>query len=141
VQFGCDAPANTGTTCTFSPTTVNGAGTTTLTITPTGASTTSRNTRDPFQRKGGEVFLGMLLCLTPLGWRGNRRLRGRMLSLLLLAGIGLAGLGCSTTKISSSLPPSSTVTPAGSLQFTITTAVTSGSQTTTQKSYLTVNVT
>jgi len=141
VQFGCDAPANTGTTCTFSPTTVNGAGTTTLTITTTGASTTSRNTRDPFQRKGGEVFLGMLLCLTPLGWRGNRRLRGRMLSLLLLAGIGLAGLGCSTTKISSSLPPSSTVTPAGSLQFTITTAVTSGSQTTTQKSYLTVNVT
>jgi len=141
VQFGCDAPANTGTTCTFNPTTVSGAGTTTLTITTTGASTTSSNARDPLHRKGGEVFLGMLLCLTPLGWRGNRRLRGRMLSLFLLAAIGLAGLGCSTTKISSSLPPSSTVTPPGSLQFTITTAVTSGSQTTTQKSYLTVNVT
>jgi subtilase family serine protease len=141
VQFACNAPLNTGTTCTFAPATVSGAGTTTLTITTTASSTTSSNSRSPFPRKGAGVFLGMLLCLAPLGWRGNRRLRARALSLVLLVGLGLAGVGCSTTQVSSSLPSQNPATPAGSLQFTITTAVTSGSQTTTQKSYITVNVT
>ncbi len=141
VQFGCAAPADTGTTCSFNPASVTGSGTTTLTITTTGSSSTSGNSCDPFHRKGAGLFLGALLCLAPLGWRGHRRLRGRLLALCLLAGIGMAGLGCSSTKLSSSLPPQNTVTPSGSLQFTITTAVTSGSQTTTQKSYLTVNVT
>ena len=145
VTFGCTPPASTETTCSFSPLTLSGGGTTTMTITTTAATySSSVKTGDQHARLGGHgagswriaagstSALATLLCLM----LPRRRRTIPMLFLALLMVSLPAGLGCglgiltNTNSGSGSGSGSGTITdpgtPLGTSNFTITTAGTDG---------------
>jgi hypothetical protein len=129
VTFGCTPPASTETACSFSPVSLIGGGSTTMTITttaPTSTSTTG-SARAALQRDwnlaAGATF-AMLFFVVP------RQRRALPTLLLLLCGVCLtANLGCgvATTDPSSPTDPGS---PLGTQIFTITAAGSNGVSTT-----------
>jgi hypothetical protein len=147
VQFGCNAPANTYTTCAFNPAKVSGNGQTTFTITTTGLSPSSVHRTDFFTHGGAALACLLLGCL-PFGSRFRRRVLGAarssalMLAVLaatVLTGTVLALTGCSSSAIPKS-PFAGTPTPPGTQVFEVITAVTANSQTISQDTWINVNI-
>jgi hypothetical protein len=137
VQFSCVAPSNTSTTCSISPATLNGSGTTTMTIDTSGTSTSS-DARLPLLAGGGGALACMLLLCSPFGRRANGKLRGGAWLGLLFC-LAFAGtLGCGNSSSSKSL--SGTPTPPEALIFTVSSTASLNGQTATQRTNITVNV-
>lgn len=143
IQFGCQEPANTFTTCTFNPTALSGDGQTTLTITTTGPGRSSaRNHGLGVFAKRARVLACLLLCCAPFGARFRRKLPksgaflAAMLAVLLLGSAALSG--CSSG--SSSSASTSTPTPTGTQSFKVITSTTLNNQVIQQNTYITVTV-
>jgi trimeric autotransporter adhesin len=127
VSFGCTPPASSEITCSFSQTTLQGGGTTTMTIVTTAAKA------KPVQqalggrgvwRLGAGSTLAMLVCFAL-----PRRKRAMPLLLTSLLALSLApALGCGAAVSSTQDPvtPTDPGTPLGTQSFTITTAGTDG---------------
>ena len=136
VSFGCTPPPNAGITCSFSPTLLNGSGTTTLTVN-TVASHLRQNEQASLAHRGliGGISLAGLLCfLLPAGKR--RRLPAMLLVLIALA--LSTNLGCSDNG-SFLNGQTGNGTPLGTSILTVTTAGSNG--TTTVRHNYTVQVT
>jgi len=127
VTFGCVPPANTETTCSFSPTVLNGSGITTLVITTTAPVTAENRGFGP--RLGGGAALAFVLAL----FVPRRRRALRSLSLVLTAAVMVLQLtGCTVTQATGSGSPVKTTdpgSPLGTVMFSITTAGTDGTNT------------
>ncbi|WP_162537630.1 Ig-like domain repeat protein [Granulicella sp. WH15] len=121
VIFTCTAPANSGITCSFSPATLTGSGTTTLNIATTPAQTSSLRTL-----AGGTAALATLLSLL-FPSRRRRRLLPTLLLLLLALGI-TSNLGCGSDSTSSN-GLSTGGTPFGTSVLNITATGTVGTAT------------
>ena len=129
VTFGCTPPANAEMACSFSPLSLNGGGSTTMTITTKAP--VAGSVRHAALRRGwnaaADSVLAMLFCFVL-----PRRRRALPTLLLLLCSIGLtANLGCmpgtSTENTQASdPPPSDPGTPLGTQIFTITSAGSNG---------------
>jgi hypothetical protein len=133
VTFGCTPPANTETTCSFSPVSLTGGGSTTLQITTTAPTTTTTTASNRTNSAGTWNFFGGT-ALAALIWFAAPRRRGSLakLLLLMLAVAVTANLGCGSGKNSSnggSTTPTDSGTPLGTLSFTITTAGSDGTNT------------
>ena len=130
VTFGCTPPASTETACSFSPVSLIGGGSTTMTITttaPVTGSTTGSARHAALQRNwnlaAGATF-AMLFFAVP------RRRRALPTLLLLLCAVCLtANLGCGGVTTDPS-DPSDPGTPLGTQIFTITAAGSNGVSTT-----------
>ena len=133
VTFGCTPPPNTETTCSFSPISVSGGGSTTMTIqttAPVAAATTSTSAALRTQRKPEWTILTGASLAVLFCFAVPRRRRVPTL-LLLLCAVGLtSGMGCgqgaSGSPSASSSAPSDPGTPLGTQMFTITTAGSDG---------------
>ena len=132
VSFGCTPPSSTETSCSFNPVTLNGGGSTTMTIATTAATAgTTSSTKSsrltlggPWHLAAGSALAGMLCLLLPR----RRRAIPVMLCLLLACGLSTS-LGCSlisTTDNSTPTTPADPGTPLGTTTFTITTAGSDG---------------
>lgn len=139
VQFGCNPPANTFTTCTFAPTAVTGNGQTTLTIATSSPNGTSANLRGlRLFTAQGSALACVLLCCTSFGARFRRSIGPRWFLMLPLLLFGIALIGCSGG--SSSHLSQSTPTPAGTQVFEVITSTTVNGQTVEQDTYIDVDV-
>ncbi len=136
IQFGCNPPANTFTTCTFAPTSVAGNGETTLTIATSSPNETSADLR--LLTSQGSALACVLLCCTSFGARLRRSIGSRIYLLLPLLLFGIALVGCGGGSSSSHL--SSTPTPPGTQVFEVITSTSVNSQTVEQDTYVSVNV-
>lgn len=130
VNFGCTPPSNAETTCSFSPVSLTGGGSTTLTIATTAAVTQS--SRNGGQHRPFTTWNGLAgSTLAVLLWCGLPRRRRAMPTLfLVLAAICFtANIGCGNGK---SDPPATTDpgTPLGSQIYTVTAAGSDGVNTT-----------
>jgi hypothetical protein len=129
ISFGCTPPSNAEITCSFSPVSITGGGSTTLTIVTTGAST-AKDQKGNLSSGLSTPFAGTALAL--LTWwvlpRRSRRLLPKLL--LLVLSISLAsGLGCGSgnnTSNSSDPAPTDSGTPLGTQILTITAAGSDG---------------
>ncbi len=133
VIFGCTPTPNTLVTCSFSPTTLTGGGTTTMTIITTAPKVAElrhpAELRQPAERQptsskllGGIAFAALLCFFLPR----NRR---RLPTLLLLAlGVGLSfNLGCGSGDFAPNpVSTGSGGTPHGTTTIQINTAATDG---------------
>jgi len=125
VTFGCSPPPNTETTCSFSPVSLTGGGSTTLQITTTAA-TTQVATNGRIQREwnlfGGTALAALLWFVAP------RRRIGLSKLLLVLAAVAItANLGCGSGKDTTNTGTvTDSGTPLGTQTFTITTAGSDG---------------
>lgn len=137
VQFSCVAPSNTATTCSISPATLNGSGTTTMTIDTSGTSASS-DARLPLLAGGGGALACMLLLCSSFGRRANGRLRGGAWLGLLLCLMFAGTLGCGNSSPAKGL--SGTPTPPESMIFTVSSTASLNGQTATQQTNITVNV-
>jgi len=144
VQVVCSVPTQDDMTCTASPQDVTPNATVTFTVQTfaEGSTTTSANRRpQPFwpRAAGGTALAALAFFLLP-PFRRARRLLGKsagraLIFLLLLVGLGGAGLGCNSTT-----PVVSTGTPLGVAQLTITASVNVNTVVTSQSLTLPVNV-
>jgi hypothetical protein len=132
VSFGCTPPSNTETTCSFSPATLVGGGSTTLQITTTAATTSTKMARLnlPQGLFGGSVLAAMFCFAMP---HRRRSLLSRLVVLLAAVGL-LANVGCGLGKIPiDSSPETPTVTdpgtPLGTQMFILTVAGSDGTNT------------
>src|SRR5581483_1319572 len=80
IQFGCNPPANTFTTCTFAPTSVTGNGQTTLSVTTSSSNGTSADLR--LVAAQGSALACVFFCCTPFGARFRRGIGPRLFLLL-----------------------------------------------------------
>ena len=144
ITFGCLPQPNTDITCAFSPAVLNGAGTTTLTISTNSAGKAistqhAANTQGSglAGRIAGGTALAALLCVLLPG-RRRRRLPTLLLGLLALA--LTTNLGCSSDNFANGGTTStSTGTPLGSSIVTVTAAGTNGVSTVRHLYYIQVN--
>jgi trimeric autotransporter adhesin len=131
VTFGCTPPANTETNCSFSPTSLNGSGSTTMTVTTTAPVAASAMRRAGLTRprqnlwnvSSGAVLALLVCCLSP------RRRRLIPALLLLLCSVTLvSSVGCTAPPSQSTTPttPADPGSPLGTQFFTVTTAGTNG---------------
>ncbi len=132
VAFGCTPPPNSESSCSFSPASVTGAGSTTLTII-TASPQTQATRQTPIRNQPGasaviamSLVSGLLLPL-PLGRRS--RLPSLLLALLASACLS-AALGCGLISTAGKDTPAPTPTdpgtPLGTQNFTITAAGSDG---------------
>jgi hypothetical protein len=129
ISFGCTPPSNAEITCSFSPVSITGGGSTTLTIVTTAAST-AKDREGNLSLRLPAPFAGTALAL--LTWwvlpRRSRRLLPKLL--LLVLSISLAsGLGCGSgnnASNSSDPAPTDSGTPLGTQILTITAAGSDG---------------
>ena len=131
VTFGCTPPANAETTCSFSPTSLSGGGSTTMTITTTApvAGSDRRGALEDLRRNLGSAVSGTVLallvcCLSPR----RRRLIPTLLILLCAAGLA-SSVGCTPGTVPStttSTTPPDPGSPLGTQMFAITTAGSNG---------------
>ena len=113
LQFGCKVPGGTQITCTFSPATLTGSGTTILTLQTAGATAAVVRGKAEGIRSGGALYIavasGMLLLCVP-------RLRhntGALLALVLCAGIVSGGCGLGMVDATNNSSGTSTGTLSG----------------------------
>ena len=99
VTFGCTPPANTETACSFSPTSLNGGGSTTMTITTTAPVTGSarRGSVDDLRRIMGGAASGTVLALLFLFVSPRRRRLLPTLLIMFCAVALAASVGCTPT--------------------------------------------
>jgi hypothetical protein len=132
VSFGCTPPSSTETSCSFSPVTLSGGGSTTMTIVTTAATaaTPASSTKsgrltpgNPWHLAAGSA-LATLLCF----WLPRRRRAIPVMLCLMLACCLVSGLGCGGSTSSNTTPttPADPGTPLGTNTFTISTAGTDG---------------
>jgi subtilase family serine protease len=147
VQFSCQAPGGTETTCLFSPASVTGSGQAIMTVTTGARSTAAAGLRRPgspwLTTSGGVALAALLLGCWPIGRRGHRLLsekarRTVLIALLLVGGLS-AGLGCGSARVTGTTPIAGG-TPAGSQVLDITSTATLNSQTVNQHTYFTIVV-
>ncbi len=123
VVFGCTPAPDTEITCAFSPTTLVGGGTTTMSILTTAPKSSAL--RSPGTNAGsllGGVTLAAVLCFVLPG----RRRRTPVL-LILLGGVGMVfSSGCSGGNFLSTAAPLTGGTPLGTTMVTINTAGSDG---------------
>lgn len=131
VAFGCTPPPNSESSCSFSPASVTGAGSTTLTIITASPQTQARRQTPIRNQPGAAVITLPLVCglLLPLPLRRRSRLPSLLLALIASACLS-AALGCglvSTAGNNTPAPtPSDPGTPLGTQNFTITAAGSDG---------------
>ena len=133
VTLGCTPAASTLATCSFSPSTITGGGTTTLTISTTANATSLL--KKP-SRGGAGWPTGVALGFLSMAFL-SRRSRMRLLVLALLISMAALGAwgcasGVSTTGGGTTVgggAPIGTGSPFGTSSFTLTTAATDGSTT------------
>jgi trimeric autotransporter adhesin len=130
VSFGCTPPSATEITCSFSPVTLTGGGSTTMSIVTTApqyATTQQAGLREGWVLTGGASLAAILCFMAP----GRRRSIPTLL-LVVLAACLTANLGCgkgisaSTTDPTTPTTPTDPGTPLGTQIFTITTAGSDG---------------
>jgi hypothetical protein len=131
VTFGCTPPSNAEATCSFSPLTLNGSGTTTMTITtaaPQDKPTTQARLNRRWSFATGSALAVLVCFIAP-----RRRRLVPTLLLLLVAFSLTANLGCGvglSPNIATQDPPTTTPTdpgtPLGTQTFSITTAGSDG---------------
>jgi trimeric autotransporter adhesin len=130
VTFGCTPPANTETTCSFSPTSLSGGGSTTLTITTSAPVTGSarRGVLEDLRRNIGSEVSGTVLALLFCCFSPRRRRLVPTLFILLSAAGLASSVGCTPGTTSSTAPttPSDPGSPLGTQMFAITTAGSNG---------------
>ncbi len=122
VIFGCTPPPNYEITCSFSPATVTGGGSTTLTVNTTRAKSQSVDSgeRASLGATGGVTLAALCCLLLPTG---RRRLPAL---LLLLLALGLTmNLGCSANNFNP-IAAANAGTPYGTTLLTIDTAGATG---------------
>lgn len=141
----CNVPFQADMTCALSSQQVTPAQTVTLTITTytSGGPSSARRDSKPLwpPAAGGAAFAALLLFFLPAGKRARMfSPRGRrwLILLLLLVGLGGAGIGCSS--ISTVTPTSVDGTPLGATTVTITAAANIDNTVVSHTAYLTVNV-
>ena len=144
VQVVCAVPAQDDMTCTASPQDVAPNATVTFTVQTfaTGNATAAGHRPDPFwpRTAGGTALAALAFFLLPAMRRRAHRLLGQtagraLVFLLLLVGLGGAGLGCN-----SSTPAVSGGTPLGVADLTITASANVNNTVTSQSLTLPVNV-
>ncbi len=127
VSFGCTPPANTETTCSFNPATLQGGGATTMTIITTAAK--AKPVEQALGGRGGWKLgagsaLAMLLCFALP--RRRRAMPLLLTSLFALALVPVLGCGSGGTTTTTPTPPTDPGSPLGTQNFVITTAGTDG---------------
>lgn len=144
IQVVCAVPTQDDMTCQASPQQVTPTGTVTFTIQTfaAGGVTTAGNSRSPWwPRVARGTALAILLFLVVPGGRRARLFTGRtrryMTLLLMLAGLGAAGIGCSS---STTTMPENNGTPLGVATLTITATANIDNTVVNRRVYLTVNV-
>ncbi len=128
VSFGCTPPSGAEATCSFSPASLQGGGTTTMSVVTTAAKTkptpSAHNTSrgSPWSLGAGSA-LATLLCLAlPRRRRALPLLFSSLLALSLIPGLGCGLGGTPTTDPSDPNDPTDPGSPLGTQIFTITTA-------------------
>ena len=132
VTLGCTPAAGTMTTCYFTPNSLVGGGTTTLTVTTSTTGSVSRPRRWPGAIPAGIALGGVLLLSFP-----RRRRLSWYLSVVLLAAFATTVSGCADGVVGAGSGGGTggggtsvgTGTPLGTAIFTLTTAATDGSTT------------
>lgn len=122
------------TTCSFSPATVVGSGSSTLTIRTTAPSKANLNPLPGWVSGSGGIFAALFLLGT-----GSRRHRGKLLGALLFASLATSVLTMASCGGGSSGPPPDPGTPVGSYNVTLHATDTTGVITHTSVVALTVN--
>jgi subtilase family serine protease len=151
IQVVCAVPAQDDMTCTVTPSVVNPTAIVTVTVqtystgtSPPGSSSTSSNQKPAWPRAAGGAALALLgFFLLPFGRRARliveqkagRQGRRFLTLLLLLAGLGGAGLGCSSVS-----QPIGSGTPLGVATLKITAASYVDNTVYSQSVYLAVDV-
>ncbi|MDE3103561.1 MAG: Ig-like domain repeat protein [Acidobacteriota bacterium] len=139
VSFGCTPPPSSEATCSFSPVTVNGSGSTTMTITTTAPvvsalkrGTQSAQSHSPWRALGGPALAALLCLLLPMRRRRLPVLLAMCLAVALLP-ISGCGLGGTLNSTPGSGGSTGTVTdpgtPSGTQSFTIVAAGSDGTNT------------
>ena len=136
VTFGCIPPANTETTCSFSPPSVSGGGSTTMTIqttAPIAAPSSNAALHLPARPPQWNLLTGASLAVL-FCFIAPRRRRLPALLFLLCAAVLMPSFGCgqgnaTSPTPTSSAPPSDPGTPLGTQIFNITTAGSDGANT------------
>jgi hypothetical protein len=124
IILGCSPAPATFIACSFSPASLSGAGTTTLTVTTTAPKTAA--VRGGSLKLAGEASLAALLCcFLPIG---RRRRVPAMLLVLLALGLTM-NLGCNANTLVSPIEQSAAGTPLGTTLLTIDTVGTNGTTT------------
>jgi hypothetical protein len=143
IQVVCAVPTQDDMTCQASPQQVTPTATVTFTIQTfaAGGATTASNHRAPrWPRAAGGTALAILIFMVvPAGPRARmftERARRCLILLLLQAGLGAAGIGCSST----STVPQNTGTPLGVATLTVTATAYIDNTVVNRRTYLTVNV-
>jgi subtilase family serine protease len=150
IQVVCAVPPQDDMTCTASPQEVVPPGTITFTVqtfTTGGPSTTSRLDRrpQPFwpRAAGGTALAALAFFLLPFGRRARifagRNTRRFLILLLLLVGVGSAGMGC-TDVTGSATKNNLNGTPLGVATLKITASANEDNTVYSHSVYLTVNV-
>jgi trimeric autotransporter adhesin len=130
VTFGCTPPANTETACSFSPTSLNGGGSTTMTITTTAPVTGSarRGAVEDLRRTIGNAASGTVLAFLFFFLSPRRRRLLPMLVIMFCAAALTLSVGCTATPAedTTQTTPSDPGSPLGTQMFAITSAGTNG---------------
>ncbi len=122
VAFGCTPPPNTEITCSFSPATLTGGGTSTMTLQTTAPKTSSlRAPSTSFRAVEGVVLASLLGFFLP-----SRRRRVPLRLLLLLALALTMNLGCAANDFAQTGPITDAGTPLGTASMVVNTAGTDG---------------
>lgn len=128
VSFGCTPPAGSQTTCSFSPTSLTGGGTTTMKITTTAASAkpTTQSRNRPLWGLSSTCAIALLIgVFTPRRRRSLPNLLALLFAVLLAANVG-CGIGIIPSGLTGDSNPSNPGSPLGTQNFNITTAGTDG---------------
>ena len=144
VALACAVPTQDDMTCLASPDPVAPTSIVTVTVqTFTAGSITSSHRSAPLWPRalGGTALAALVFLVVPFGRRTrlfSDRVRGAMVLVLLLAGLGGAGIGCSSTTLNTG--GGSTGTPLGQTTLKITGASNVDNTVVSHSVYLTVNV-
>jgi hypothetical protein len=144
IQVVCAVPTQDDMTCQASPQQVTPTATITFTVQTfaAGGATSSSNPPAPLWPRalGGTALAALAFFLLPFGRKARLfadRVRSGIVVALLLAGLGGAGIGCSSTSVTA---PVSNGTPLGVATLTITAAAYIDNTVVSHSMYLTVNV-
>jgi len=145
IQVVCQVPSQDYMTCTPTPQQITPPGTVSFLVTTftSGSATTASGKREPLWpcAAGGTALAALAFFLLPFGRRARifagKRSRRFLTLLLLLVGLGGAGLGCSSVTLISG---NTSGTPLGQTNLTIVATDNINNTVISHSTYLTVNV-
>jgi hypothetical protein len=144
IQVVCAVPTQDDMTCAVTPQQVTPTATVTFTVQTyaAGGTTVARNNRVPIwpRAAGGAALAVLIFLFLPMGGRARlftERTRRPLVLLLLLAGLGGAGIGCNSSVVTTG---SNSGTPLGVATLTITAASYVDNTVVSHSVFLTVNV-